>query len=264
MPDHQEFLQFIIDTARAAGRVIGEGAQGEFNPRAKGARDFVTDIDLAAERVIVEAIRRRYPDHDILTEETPPGARRSRYRWIIDPLDGTGNFVHHFPHFATSIALAIDDEPVVGVVYDPLRDQLFAAGAGLGAALNGVSLHISDGAEPINALIGMDWSRDEQVRRQIVGVIEQLAPHSGSIRCCGSAALGICYVAAGWWEAYFHLQLSAWDAAAGALIVREAGGMATDAAGREWRPGEGPILVSNGLLHAWLGGWVERGMQRVE
>lgn len=261
MPDYREFLQFTIDTARAAGRVIGEGAQGEFNPRPKGARDFLTDVDLAAERTIVKAIRRRYPDHDILTEETPPGARRSRYQWIIDPLDGTGNFVHRFPYFSTSIALAVDGEPVVGAVYDPLRDHLFAGGVGLGATLNGVSLRVSDNAEPINTLIGMDWSRDERIRRQIVGTIGQLAPHSGSIRCCGSAALGICYVAAGWWEAYFHLQLSAWDAAAGAVIVREAGGAVTDAAGLEWRPDVGPVLASNGVLHAWFRELVGRGMQ---
>ncbi|MBN1933639.1 MAG: inositol monophosphatase [Anaerolineae bacterium] len=249
MSDYQGFLQFTIGAARAAGQVIREGAQGEFNARQKGARDFVTDVDLAAERTIVEAIRRRYPDHDILTEETPPGARTSRYQWIIDPLDGTGNFVHHFPHFSTSIALAIDDEPIIGAVYDPMRVHLFAGGTGLGATLNGHPLHVCDNANLIDAQIGMDWSRDERVRRQIVNAIAQLTPHSGSIRCCGSAALGLCYVAAGWWDAYFHLQLSAWDVAAGAVIVGEAGGLVTDAAGQRWRPGEGPVLASNGAIH---------------
>jgi len=249
MSNTQEFLQFTIEIARAAGQVIRQGAQGELNARQKGLRDFLTDVDLAAERTIIEAIRRCYPDHDILSEETPPAVRRSSFQWIIDPLDGTGNFVHRFPHFSTSVALAVDNEPLVGVVYDPLRDHLFAGGVGLGATLNGTPIHVSDITRMLDAQIGMDWSREEHLRKQIVTAIDRLSPHIGSLRCCGSAALGICYVAVGWWDAYFHLQLSAWDAAAGAVIAREAGGTVTDTAGHRWRPQNGPLLVSNGPLH---------------
>ncbi len=123
MPDNDRFLRFAVQTARAAGEVIRKGAQGDFNAKQKGVRDFLTDVDLAAERTIVRAIQCQYPDHDILTEETPPAQRCSRYQWVIDPLDGTGNFVHRFPCFSTSIALTYDDEPIAGVVYDPVRES---------------------------------------------------------------------------------------------------------------------------------------------
>lgn len=249
MSNTHEFLQFTVELARAAGQVIRQGAQGELNARRKGLRDFLTDIDLAAERTVVQAIRQRYPHHDILSEETPPELRRSSFRWIIDPLDGTGNFVHRFPHFCTSVALTVDDEPLVGAVYDPMADHLFAAGVGLGATLNGQPIHVSDNACLLDGQVGMDWSREERMRKRIVAAIDRLSPHIGSLRCCGSAALGICHVAAGWWDAYFHLQLSAWDVAAGAVIVREAGGVVTDVAGQPWRPRGGPVLVSNGLVH---------------
>ena len=253
------FLQFAIQTARAAGQVIREGAEGGFDTRQKGVRDFLTDVDLAAERTIVQAIQRQYPDHDILTEETPAGRRSSRYQWVIDPLDGTGNFVHRYPCFSTSIALTCDDEPVAGVVYDPIREHLFAGAVGQGATLNGQTLHVSRIDEFIYTQIGMDWSYQEAVRAQTCGVMAELAAHSGAIRCCGSAALGICYVAAGWWDAYFHLHLSAWDAAAGAVIVREAGGAVTDLAGQRWRAGEGSCLASNGTLHAQFCAHVRQG-----
>ncbi len=262
MNPYQTFLQFTIETARAAGQVIRQGAQNGFDARQKGVRDFVTDVDLAAERTIIQAIRDQFPTHDILSEETPPEQRNSRYQWIIDPLDGTGNFVHHFPHFATSIALAYDDRPIAGVVYDPIQERLFAAAVGAGATLNGQTLRVSSNQDWLNTQIGMDWSRDEQIRPQIVRVIGELAVHSGSIRCSGSAALGICYVAAGWWDAYFHLQLSAWDAAAGAVIVREAGGVVTDTAGQPWRPGTGAVIASNGALHEQFCGHVNRGRKK--
>jgi len=238
--------------------VIRERVGRAVDVHRKGLRDVLTEVDLAAERAIVEALRVRYPEHDILTEETRAGARRSRYQWVIDPLDGTGNFVRGYPCFSTSVALAQDDQPIVGAVYDPMSDHLFAAHLGGGATLNGRALQVSAVEVMLDTMIGMDWARDPPTRERALHAIERLAPACGTLRVCGSAALGICYVGAGWWDAYWHLSLQPWDAAAGALIVREAGGQATNLAGEQWRLQSGPLLVSNGRLHgaliAYVGG----------
>lgn len=249
MPDCDAFLRFAIALAQAAGQVIREGAQGRFHAQHKGLRDLITDVDLEAERTIVQAIRDRYPDHDVLTEESPPAGRTSPYRWVVDPLDGTGNFVHRYPCFSTAIALTQDDEPIVGVVYDPIREHTFAAARGGGATLNGQPLHVSEVGALLDAFIGMDWTRDAPSRVQNARIIARLAPQCSTLRICGSAALAICYIGAGWWDAYWHLGLQPWDAAAGALIVREAGGRVTDASGARWRLEMAQCLASNGRLH---------------
>jgi myo-inositol-1(or 4)-monophosphatase len=249
MTESDSFLAFATGVARAAGKVIRDGAERPILVHSKGLRDVLTDVDLAAERTIVEAIRARYPEHDILTEETPPDQRSSRYQWVIDPLDGTGNFSRGYPCFSTAIGLTLDDDPIAGAVYDPVRDQLFAARLGGGATLNGQPLAASQIDRMLDTLIGMDWTRAPETRRRIVRIIERLTPLCGTLRVCGSAALGICYVGAGWWDAYWHLSLQPWDAVAAALIVREAGGQVTDLSGARWRPGTGPCIASNGRLH---------------
>ena len=261
MTAYQAFLQFAVDLARAAGAVIRKGAQRPIDVQSKGLRNLLTNVDLAAERTIVDAIRERYPDHDILTEETTPDQRTSRYRWVIDPLDGTGNFSRGYPCFSTSIGLTLDDEPIAGAVYDPMRGHLFAASLGGGATLNGQPLRASRIDRLLDMLIGMDWTREPRTRERIVCVIARLTPRCGTLRVCGSAVLGICYVGAGWWDAYWHLGLQAWDAAAGALIVREAGGVVTDLSGQPWRPQTGPCLVSNGRLHEAYRALIQQGYE---
>jgi myo-inositol-1(or 4)-monophosphatase len=168
---------------------------------------------------------------------------------VIDPLDGTGNFTHRYPCFCTSVALTLDGEPIVGVVYDPVREHLFGATLGGGATLNGEPLRVSQTERLIEAFVGMDWMRDAASREQNAQIIARLMPHCSGMRVCGSAVLGICYVAAGWWDAYWHLGPQPWDTAAGTLIVREAGGQVTDLAGGRWRLGTEPYLASNGRLH---------------
>lgn len=259
MSAYEGYLQFAVQVARAAGEVIRQGAQRAIDVRSKGLRNLLTDVDLEAERTIVQAIREQHPDHDVLTEETPPEQRASRYCWVIDPLDGTGNFTRRYPCFSTSVALTYDDEPIAGAVYDPMRDHLFAATLGGGAALNGRALSVSQYDRLLDLLIGMDWSRAPKAREEVVRIIAWLTPRCGSMRTCGSAALGICYVGAGWWDAYWHLGLEPWDAAAGALIVREAGGQVTDFSGKRWRPEWGPCLASNGKLHGELCAQVGQG-----
>jgi len=249
MEKYLEYLEFAQHIAQEAGQVLHQNVHGSFDTRSKGLRDLVTSADLEAEACIVRAIRSRYPKHDILTEESPAQQRRSPYQWVIDPLDGTGNFSRRFPCFSTSIGLTLDDEPIAGVVYDPMRQHLFSAARGAGATLNGQPLHVSKTQHMIDTLIGLDWTRDEDIRRKIVQAIARLTPECGATRNYGSAALGLCYVAAGWWDAYFHLHLYSWDAAAGALIVREAGGVVTDGRGARWQPGMAQCLTSNGRVH---------------
>ncbi|MBN1642373.1 MAG: inositol monophosphatase [Anaerolineae bacterium] len=264
----EAYCAFATEVARAAGCVIRDSANGPVGVYSKGLRDLVTDVDLAAERTIVDAIRARYPNHDVLSEEMPARARypnhdvlseempararSSAYQWVIDPLDGTGNFARGYPCYSVSVALVLDGEPLVGVVHDPMRDQVFSACRGGGAMLDGQPIRVSRVSDVLDTLIGMDWTRDPVSRAKVVQIVGRLAPRCGSIRVCGSAALGMCYVAAGWWDAYWHLSLEPWDAAAGALIVREAGGMATDLAGAPWQLTTRPLLASSGALHEIL------------
>jgi myo-inositol-1(or 4)-monophosphatase len=249
LSDYEAYLDLAQKAAFAAGRIIREGAARPIDVQSKGLRNLLTDVDLAAERAILDILAREVPDHDVLTEESPPEARRSRYCWVIDPLDGTGNFAHGYPCFSTSIAFTQDEEPIVGVVYDPIREHFFAAVLGQGATLNGEPLHVSGTENLLEAFVGTDWTRDAASRERNVQMTAQLMPHINVLRVCGSAALSICYVGAGWWDAYWHVGLQPWDAAAGALIVRETGGQATDLLGQRWQLHSAPFLASNGKLH---------------
>ena len=251
MPD-DEFLQTAIEAARAAGQIIREQLHQAHQVRHKGPRDLVTEVDMMAEAAIVRILSARFPDHDILTEETAAPPRRSRYCWVIDPLDGTTNYAHGYPVFSTSVALTLDDEPIAGVVYDPLHEWLFHTQRGEGAYLNGERLHVSAVDQLGEALIGLDWSSDLKMRATVIAIIGRLAGHIATMRVAGSAALAPCYVAAGWCEGYFHLGLKPWDAAAAALIVREAGGRVTALDGHPWRLNDPGCLVSNGLIHEQL------------
>ena len=245
-------LDVALEAAQAAGQVIRASLDRPVGVQSKGLRNYVTDVDLAAERAILEVLARRCPEHDVLTEESPPEARRSRYRWVIDPLDGTLNFARGHPCFSVSVALTLDGASIAAVIYDPLREQVFAAAAGEGATLAGKPLHVSQTSTMIEAVIGMDWTRDAVSRARNAALIGRLAEGCNVIRSCGSAALALCYVAAGWWDAYWHLGAQPWDLAAGALIVREAGGQVTDLAGQRWELDTAPVLASNGQLHARL------------
>jgi fructose-1,6-bisphosphatase/inositol monophosphatase family enzyme len=181
-------------------------------------------------------------------QRSPDRARRP-YTWIIDPLDGTTNYSRLLPFFCTSIALSYQGEAILGVVYDPLRDHLFQAEHGKGASLNGESLRVSQTESLADALVGLDWARAQEERKAIGPLVAKMALQVGTLRNLGAAALGLCYVAAGWLDAYFHFSLKPWDAAAGALIVQEAGGVASDFTGHPWQIGSSRCLASNDPLH---------------
>ncbi|MDX2508855.1 MAG: inositol monophosphatase family protein, partial [Desulfobacterales bacterium] len=208
-------LQTAIEAARRAGRVIAERYPTERTVTVKGYRDLVTDADIAAEEVIIDLIQARFPDHTIVSEEAGGSKISSDYTWMVDPLDGTTNYVHHHPVFAVSIGLMKRGDPFIGVIYDPLRDQMFVARRGGGARLNDVSIHASRVTNLGNAIVGLDLGHTNEVRKRILFYLHQIAPHCGTLRVMGSAALAMTYVASGWLDAYFHIGLKPWDTAAG-------------------------------------------------
>jgi myo-inositol-1(or 4)-monophosphatase len=245
-------LQTAVQAARGAGQMLVERLS---SPRAvyiKGLRDIVTDADLAAEEMITQVIRARFPDHALLMEEGGTSSGDAPYVWVVDPLDGTTNYSRRLPVFSVSIGLVHQGELDVGVVYDPLADRLFAARRGQGATLNGEPLRVSAIDRVGDAVVGLDWARAQSDRREILTRLGQIAPACGTVRGLGSATLGLCYVAAGWIDAYFNVGLKPWDLAAGLLLIREAGGRDTDLTGNPWQPWGRRVLVSNGRVHQAL------------
>jgi myo-inositol-1(or 4)-monophosphatase len=236
--------------ARAAGQVLLDRLDAVRDISSKGFRDIVTDADIASQATILEMIRQHFPDHGILSEEGL--STRGDNLWVIDPLDGTVNYSRHLACFAVSIALVAQGKPVVGVVFDPLHDWLFAAERGAGATFNDKPLHVSDRSDIAQCVIGLDWARNPAVRAQAVASLTQVAVAAGTMRAIGSAALAMCYVAAGWLDGYFHFALQPWDSAAAGLIISEAGGMFSDPAGKSWSYTSPACVASNGLIHSRL------------
>ena len=245
-------LQTALEAARRAGQVIAERYPVEHSVTVKGYRDIVTDADTAAETVILETIRARFPSHAILSEEAGESKTDSGYTWVVDPLDGTTNYAHRVPVFAVSIGVLERGEPLIGVIHDPLRDQTFVAERGEGATINGVPMRVSRVARLGHTVIGADWARSDERRGQVLAYLGQVAPRCGTVRVLGSATLALAYVAAGWLDAYFHLALKPWDVAAGMLLVAEAGGRCTTLAGEPYRVDLPRCLATNGLIHEEL------------
>src|SRR5256714_6938509 len=224
-------LNFAIQTARDAGRVLAEKFGRAIQITNKGDIDLVTEADLAAERLIVERIRSYHPRHAILSEEAGDvvaieGAR-GEYKWIVDPLDGTTNYAHGYPVFCVSIALEHLGSVVVGVVYDPLRDELFAAERGEGATLNGRRGRVSETDDLNRALLCTGFPYDVRERGDFARHFRNFIMSAQSVRRDGAAALDLAYVAAGRFDGFYEEGLRPWDVAAGVLLVEEAGGRGT-------------------------------------
>jgi myo-inositol-1(or 4)-monophosphatase len=245
-------LQTAERAAREAGQLLRARLSDERDVQKKGLRDIVTDADLAAERVVVQIIRARFPEHALLAEEGGRSENESPYVWVVDPLDGTTNYSRRFPVFSVSVGAVHQGRLTVGVVYDPLHDHLFAAQRGGGATLNGKPLQVSQFDRVSDAVVGLDWAHAQRDRYEVVARLDRLAPACRTLRGIGSAALALCYVAAGWLDAYFHVGLKPWDMAAGLLLIEEAGGRVTEIDGQGWRPWAPRVLVSNGHLHPQL------------
>jgi myo-inositol-1(or 4)-monophosphatase len=223
-------LNVAIKAARLAGAVINRASLDLdlLKVTKKSANDFVTEVDQRAEEVIIETLLAAYPGHGILAEESgrTHGAKNSEYVWIIDPLDGTTNFIHGFPVYAVSIALAHRDQVQQAVVYDPTRNDLFYASKGRGAYLNDKRLRVSKRTRMSDSLVGTGFPfRKGDNFKRYVRMFEEVMQQCAGLRRPGAAALDLCYVAAGYYDAFFETGLNPWDIAAASLIITEAGGL---------------------------------------
>ena len=223
-------LNIAIKAARAAGSIINRASLDldVLKVGQKGPNDFVSEVDRAAEQAIIETLLEAYPGHGILAEESgrEHGARHSEFTWIIDPLDGTTNFLHGFPVYAVSIALAHRGAVQQAVVYDPTRNDLFYASRGRGAFLNDKRLRVSKRTRLSDSLVGTGFPfRKGDNFKRYVKMFEEIMQSCAGLRRPGAAALDLCYVAAGWYDGFFETGLNPWDVAAGSLIITEAGGL---------------------------------------
>jgi myo-inositol-1(or 4)-monophosphatase len=219
----------------------------------KSEVNLVTAVDREAERVIVDAIRDAFPDHGIVAEESPALAGAGVYRWYVDPLDGTTNFAHGMPHFAVSIAVAESDRLVFALVHDPMRDETFSAVRGCGARLNGAPIRVSEVSILKRALVASGFPYDRRRHADFyLAFWREAMMRAQGVRRVGSAALDLCWVACGRFDAFWEWRLQAWDVAAGHLVVEEAGGRITDMAGGPHRLDGEETAASNGRLHPEL------------
>ena len=252
-PSLDDFARHAAHIARAAGAILRDRFGQPHEVYYKGPLDMVTEADRAAEALISARVREVFPAHDLLGEEGSRGAScASPYRWVVDPLDGTTNFTHGLPIFAVSIGLEKDGEPIVGVVYDPMRDEMFVARRGGGATLNGEPIRVASTPSLIGSLLVTGFSYNLEIRAWQAETWRDLLTRVQAIRQLGSSALNLCYVAAGRLDGYWEFDISPWDVAAGALIALEAGAAVTNLGGGPFRSDERQILASNGAIHEEL------------
>jgi myo-inositol-1(or 4)-monophosphatase len=239
--------------ARRAGAILRDRIDRPHDVRFKGTIDMVTEADQASEALIVAELRSAFPSHGLLSEEgSGYEASGSTLRWVVDPLDGTTNFAHGLPTFAVSIGLDDGQTPIAGVIYDPMRDELFSAYRGGGATLNGRPLQVSTNDRLITSLLATGFSYNLENRARQIPAWSDLLMRVQAIRQTGSSALNLCYIAAGRLDGYWERGIAPWDVAAGAVIVTEAGGTVSDYRGGIFQSDRREIVVSNGLVHDQL------------
>ena len=250
MNSTDQFVPAISEIAREAGALLMTHFRRRIGFEYKGDVDLVTEADRGSEAFITDRIRSRWPRHDLIGEEGARVETGSDYRWYVDPLDGTTNFAHGFPVFCVSIALDHRGHRVAGVVYDPTRDELFAAEKGSGAWLNQRRVKVSTVANMAECLCGTGFPSHKRHKNPNIQFYHQITLRTHGIRRAGSAALDLCYVACGCLDAFWEFNLNPWDTAAGALLVEEAGGKITDITGGPWRLDSRETLATNALVHA--------------
>jgi myo-inositol-1(or 4)-monophosphatase len=245
-----DILQIAEVIARQAGAVLMEGYGNVRHIQQKGIIDLVTEFDKGSEAVIISSIQQKFPDHAILAEESGHNQTISEYQWVIDPLDGTTNFAHGIPIFSVSIGLWRNNSPIVAVVYDPFRNEMFSAELGRGATLNNHSIHVSSETDLGQAVISTGFPYDLRTNPQNnLAQFVQFQLRTQAVRHLGSAALDCSWTAMGRLDGYWEFGIKPWDIGAGALIVREAGGRVTSVDRDEDFLSKDSILVSNNLLH---------------
>jgi myo-inositol-1(or 4)-monophosphatase len=245
-----DLLQFTEAIARQAGALLKEGYGNVHRIQHKGAIDLVTEFDKRSEDVILSAIQRDFPDHAILAEESGRNQTVSEYQWVIDPLDGTTNFANGIPIFSVTISLFRNNSPILGITYDPLRDEMFSAELGRGATLNNQPIHVSAKSNLEHAVISTGFPYDLRTNpRNNLAQFVQFQLRTRAVRHLASAALDCAWTAMGRLDGYWEFGVQPWDIGAGILIVQEAGGRVTSVHGDAYLASNDSVLVSNGLLH---------------
>lgn len=251
-PQPGSFVPAMTEIARDAGALLMEYFQQHVKVEYKGEADLVTIADRKSEALIRERIRQQWPSHDVLGEEGGLHDAGSDYRWYVDPLDGTTNFAHGFPVFCVSLGLEYKGQVIAGVVFDPTRNELFAAEKGSGARLNGQPMHVSQTTNLAECLVATGFPSHKRHKNPNIFFYHQITLHTHGVRRAGSAALDLCCVAAGRFDGFWEFKLNPWDTAAGVLLVEEAGGKVTDFNGGPFQLDSRETLASNALVHEAL------------
>ena len=250
----QPMITIATKAARKAGKIILNAMNNmeTITVQEKKKNDFVSNIDKSAERAIIEIIQYSYPKHGIIAEESGVKAG-SEFTWVIDPLDGTTNFLHSLPHFCVSIGILHNGVPTHGVIYDPLRDELFTATIGQGAMLNQKRLRLKDTVKLDSALIGTGFPySDMRSMEGYLNMFREVCPKAAGIRRAGSAALDLAYIACGRLDGFWEIELNPWDIAAGAVLIKEAGGIITDFKGSNDFLSSGNVVAGSHKVHKEL------------
>ena len=248
-------LNFAIETARKAGQLLLEKFDRGISVMKKGDINLVTEADLASEALIIERIKSHHPKHSILAEESGEAVvigGDSTWKWIIDPLDGTTNYAHGYPCFCVTLGLEHDGEIIIGVTFDPTRNELFAAEKGRGASLNNKPIRVSSTEKLGDALIVTGFPYDIKERDDFARHLTEMLLKSRGVRRDGSAAIDMAYVACGRFDGFWEEGLHAWDVAAGVLLIEEAGGQVSYYDGSPFSIYKAPICSSNGLIHSQM------------
>jgi myo-inositol-1(or 4)-monophosphatase len=247
-----QYLQELEPIAREAGALLMSYFDRQIKIEYKGDVDLVTAADRASEKLIVERLQTRWPEHGIVGEEGTRSDVGADYRWLVDPLDGTTNFAHGYPVFCVSLAVEYQGQRIAGVVYDPTRDEMFAAKKGSGAQLNGEPIRVSSTPRLSECLVATGFPSHKRHKNPNIYFYHQLTLRSHGVRRAGSAALDLCNVASGRFDGFWEFNLNPWDTAAGVLIVEEAGGRVTDFSGGPFQIASRETVASNGLVHEAL------------
>src|SRR5450755_2074447 len=243
------YLEAAVEIAREAGRILREELDRPAHISYKGEFDLVTQADRRSEALIVSRLQKYFPEHSVAAEEGTGKDTGSDYRWHVDPLDGTTNFAHGYPCFCVSLALARKNELLLGVVYNPVYEELFSAARGEGATLNGKKLRCSKISEVKNSLLCTGFPNHDRKGHPNMHYYWDFTLKSHGVRRDGSAALDLASVAAGRFDGFWEFGLKPWDTAAGVVLVEEAGGTISDLQGNPYVPGGKTILATNGLIH---------------
>ncbi len=245
----KNFLEAAVEIARDAGKILREELDRPADIAYKGDFDLVTQADRRSEALIVSRLQKYFPEHSVAAEEGTGKDTGSEYRWHVDPLDGTTNFAHRYPCFCVSMALARKDELLLGVIYNPIYDELFSAARGEGATFNGKGIHCSKISVLKNSLLCTGFPNHDRASHPNIHFYWDFTLKSHGVRRDGSAALDLAAVAMGRFDGFWEFGLKPWDTAAGVVIVEEAGGTVTDLEGKPYVLGGKTILASNGLIH---------------